>query len=414
MKELLLHYARFGPYHKARLQSAQRILQPFGWRVRGLQICSSDSTYAWNEIAEDEGGSNEESASDRSILTVFPGAHYESLSRQELYDGVLKVLDQANPNAICVAGWSATDAKACLKWCMIHNRKRLLMSETRRVDGNRVWWKEILKKQIVKRFDGGLVGSESHADYLRELGMAPDQIAYGYNVVDNEYFIGNVDRLRNASTEHDDARTMPPFFLASNRFVSIKNLERCIAAFAKFAQSKADHSSWNLCLLGDGPLHPQIVETAREGGLRVEMTAPWDDLANAAATPTIYFPGFAQISELPRFYAEASAFLHPAISEPWGLVINEAMASGLPIIASQNGGAAETLLEHGQTGYCFAPTEIDDIHHSLETFAALSARERESMGTEARRILLDRMPTSKFGCGLLKLLEPGSQISVTS
>jgi hypothetical protein len=68
------------------------------------------------------------------------------------------------------------------------------MSETRAADGSRVWWREWVKSWIVRRFDGALCGGELHKRYLMQLGMPPECIAFGYNVVDNKFFAG----IRNA------------------------------------------------------------------------------------------------------------------------------------------------------------------------------------------------------------------------
>lgn len=409
MKDLLLHYVRFGPYHLARLKSAQKVLGDKGWRVRGLQICASDSTYAWERVDQKSSQGNGETDSNDhsetpSILTVFPDAHYESLSKQQLFSGVRDTLDKLNPTAISIAGWSTSDAKACLKWCMVHNRTRILMSETRRVDGKRVWWKEWLKSQIVKRFHGGLVGSESHASYLSELGMPQGRIARGYNIVDNQFFIEAVDQLRSTQDQTIGQNEPSPFFLGSNRFVPIKNLERALKAYAKLVQAPANATRWNLCLIGDGPQQTEMIALAKSLGLETKEAAPWQQTTENSAT--VFFPGFVQIGALPEYYSRAGAFLHPAISEPWGLVINEAMASALPVVASRNGGAAETLLEDGQTGYRFDPLDVDDIFQCMQKLSALQPIERREMGLRARQLLLERMPVSKFGNGLEELLNP--------
>jgi glycosyltransferase involved in cell wall biosynthesis len=93
------------------------------------------------------------------------------------------------------------------------------------------------------------------------------------------------------------------------------------------------------------------------------------------------------VEELPAFYAGAGAFIHPALSEPWGLVINEAMASGLPIISSRNVGAAKELVQEGVNGFTFDPEDIEELARLMVRIENLPHKERAAMGSESRRII---------------------------
>jgi glycosyltransferase involved in cell wall biosynthesis len=118
----------------------------------------------------------------------------------------------------------------------------------------------------------------------------------------------------------------------------------------------------------------------------------------------VFFPGFRQIGELRAIYAGAGAFVHPALEEPWGLVINEAMASGLPVLSSRNVGAAEELVVEGKTGVLFDPGSVNSIAESLFKMFSMSEPARRKMGLEAREMLERKMPKRAFGEGLAKVL----------
>ena len=120
--------------------------------------------------------------------------------------------------------------------------------------------------------------------------------------------------------------------------------------------------------------------------------------------PTVYFPGFRQIDELPKFYAHAGCFVHPALEEPWGLVINEAMACGLPVLSGTNVGAAEELVEDGVNGWTFDATSVDAMCEAMSRLASLSAEELHRMGEAAKRVLDAKASTKAFGEGLRRLL----------
>jgi 1,2-diacylglycerol 3-alpha-glucosyltransferase len=414
MPRLLIHFARYGPYHQARLRAAHMVLAPLGWEVIGLEIAGTDATYAWDESKSRVDGPQ--------VVTAFPDRIYEEITRSQYRPTLLPLLHSLKPDAMAIAGWGSVDARQCLAWCRRKNVRRIVMSETRAADGRRVWWKEQLKRHLLSEFDGALVGGASHRDYLIQLGMRRDCIERGYNVVDDGYFAAETERHKKAA-----CRQRRPYFLASNRFIERKNLLRLIEAYASCSHyltpTAPESTPWSLCLLGDGDQKAALMARASELGLDVVASAPWEvDVHHAtsathtgakamAATeqrqrfrPTVYFPGFRQIEELPRFYAHAGCFIHPAMEEPWGLVINEAMASGLPVLSSSNVGAAKELVDDGLNGWKFDPTDVKALADLMLTLCSQRPENLESMGAASRRILAERAPTVAFGHGLASLL----------
>jgi glycosyltransferase involved in cell wall biosynthesis len=479
MPRLLIHFARYGPYHHARLRSAHEVLTPHGWEVIGLETAGTDATYAWDETKGMNDGPK--------VVTAFPGRVHEEITAAEYRRVLLPLLDSLKPDAMAIAGWGSTDAQMCLAWCRKNDVRRIVMSETRAADGKRVWWKELIKRYLISRFNGALVGGKSHRDYLISLGMPPERIAFGYNMVDNEYFRKGRDRLTHRSDlsptacdANESACGGPaardevglPYFLASNRFIERKNLSRLIEAYARYAhrgQGTGDSGQeevstihnpqsmiWNLCLLGDGEQKPTLIAQCHEQGLHVIESAPWESVPQSESpafhshptplrtsgparrssptdprllspsssaspshlaplatsgparrsSPTVYFPGFHQIEELPRFYAHAGCFIHPALEEPWGLVINEAMACGLPILSSNNVGAAEELVDDGVNGWKFDPTDVEEMAGLMDRVSAFDFP-LSTFSSASRLILEERCPTRAFGEGLKVILEKG-------
>ena len=209
------------------------------------------------------------------------------------------------------------------------------------------------------------VGAQAHA-YLRQLsGVQRPSFAFPY-AVDNHWFAETCAQQRRLHHQQLAALAWPPDVVVV--LAAIKWTERedpltlvraCVLAASRCRRLR-------LVLLGDGPLHAQVVQ-----GLK--------PLAGRA-----HCPGFVAYGELPRWYALADLFVHPAVHEPWGVSVNEAMACGLPVLAAAGVGGADELLADGRGGLRFANGDAAALAAQLQQLAQ-SPGLRASLGAEARR-----------------------------
>src|SRR5439155_11820127 len=112
----------------------------------------------------------------------------------------------------------------------------------------------------------------------------------------------------------------------------------------------------------------------------------------------LLLPGFQQYDELPAYYGLASAFIHASTVEQWGLVVNEAMAAGLPVLVSERCGCAADLVEAGVNGFTFDPWQPEALARLMLKLAA-SETERLRMGGASRGIIANGS-AERFGEGL--------------
>jgi glycosyltransferase involved in cell wall biosynthesis len=142
-----------------------------------------------------------------------------------------------------------------------------------------------------------------------------------------------------------------------------------------------------LVLLGDGPLKPELERLVAELKLQ----------------DSVVMPGFKQYDELPFFYALAGAFIHASTVEQWGLVVNEAMASGLPVLVSNRCGCAQDLVKDGVNGFNFDPYHPEQM---AELMFRLSAPQfpLADFGAASRRIITDWSP-ERFAKGFCQSIE---------
>ena len=102
----------------------------------------------------------------------------------------------------------------------------------------------------------------------------------------------------------------------------------------------------------------------------------------------VHFPGFVQYDDLPVYYALARyALLLPSLKDTWGLVVNEAMASGLPVLVSDRCGCASHLVEENENGYVISPESTEAITNRLIRFAELSDEAHASMADASASII---------------------------
>ena len=246
--------------------------------------------------------------------------------------------------------------------------------------------------------------------------MPPQRVFQGYDAVDNGYFLEQADTLKTDKLKGEVRRKhgLPEnYFLASNRFIEKKNLPRLIEAYARYRLLCGDHQTsdnqttdsrqsevsrqksvagspvvaWPLVLLGDGALRPDLCRRIADLGLQ----------------DSVRLPGFKQYPELPEYYAHAGAFIHASTTEQWGLVVNEAMASGLPVLVSNRCGCAQDLVHEGVNGFTFDPCNVEQLAGLMLKLSTLNSQ-LSTMGDASRRIIANWGP-DRFASGLKQAVE---------
>lgn len=403
---LAVLFDHLGPYHLARLRAASRERSLLAVETRGRS-----REYAWDPSSEVE-----------PFLRVTLFEDGETVSPEALGERLASALATFAPEVVAVPGWSGGAAFLAVAWACRHGVPVVVMSESTAYDEARSPWREAVKRRYLSLAGAALAGGSPHRDYLVTLGLERDAIFTGYDAVDNATFARESARWREADGPQ------PPCFLASNRFIPKKNLPRLLEAYSRHTASpsltgvpiqphpqSAIESPWPLVLLGDGEGKADLLARAEALGLAVIEGAPWererfrDQGEEGPSLPTVYFPGFRQIEELPRFYAHAGAFVHASTTEQWGLVVNEAMACGLPVIVSNRCGCAPDLVKDGVNGWSFDPLDADALADLMDRVAALDDTERARLGESSREIIADWGP-ERFASGLKAAAEKALEV----
>jgi glycosyltransferase involved in cell wall biosynthesis len=348
---IALLFRSFGPYHLARLRAAREHHE-----ILALEHADLDTDYDWNVRAEKRNA---------GIVTLS--------STHERNGRFASELSKFAPDVIAIPGYSEPFALSAVRTSRALKVPVILMSDTHAGTARGDVVRKFAKQHLIALFQSALVAGSVHARYLTNLGFAENKIALGYDVVDNHHFAP-------APPDLQCSRAPSPHFLACARFIEKKNLECLVAAFARYRRETPD-GGWDLVVAGEGPL------SAKLGRLRH---------ASGYAT-NIHFVGHKTYAELPSIYRSAGAFVHPSWRDEWGLVVNEAMAAGLPVLVSTGAGCSAELVENGVNGFTFDPHDADGLAALMRKIATES--DRQAMGRASLHTIA-RWDVVRFASGL--------------
>lgn len=358
---IALLFRSYGPYHIARLR-ALRLCHP----VVALEHSSNDPDYNWDAI---------EQKHEARVVSLSKGEG-KSKTGSSFMASLADELVRFSADVIAIPGYSEPFALAALRVSHALGIPAVLMSDTHAGSVSGSLSREILKRQLLPLYQSALVAGSPHAEYLASLGFPENKIETGFDVVDNRHFANAISgSANNASTRCDLPQS---YFFCSARFISKKNLLGLLEAFALYRREQGE-GAWDLVLAGDGPLRDTITRRAAE----------------LSVASGVYFLGHRSYADLPAAYARAGAFVLPSTVDEWGLVVNEAMAAGLPVLVSKGAGCHRDLVENGVNGFVFDPMNVAELSRLMGVIAT-SARRKE-MGDASRRVVanwdLDRFAT---------------------
>jgi 1,2-diacylglycerol 3-alpha-glucosyltransferase len=350
----VVFYINFSPYIIARLRALARVLP----EMLAVEIADYESKYPRKTEKTGEGF---------EYRTLFH-LPFESVTAQDQKRASLSLLEEVIPSSVLVVGYAHSVMRSIAMWSRKKGIPCIMTTDTTGVDRRRFLVKELAKKWWCNRyFDALFLPGERSANYFASLRFPEERIWRGTSVVDNSFFAQRSQVVRDRRSSFQEEHRLPQhYFLTVCRLSPEKNIVSLLEAFANYRKR---NGKWDLVIAGTGP---------QEDSLR-----RWSFDHNLSG---VHFVGWKHYSELPAYYALASCFILPSISEPWGLVVNEAMACGLPVLVSRTCGCQPELCHRGINGYDFNPHDPENI---TDTMMRVSSGEYdlEAMGTASRSII---------------------------
>jgi glycosyltransferase involved in cell wall biosynthesis len=250
---------------------------------------------------------------------------------------------------------------ACRAFC--HSRFLIWVDVAESTEVCRGASRMLLRRLLVQAADGFIVNGASGARYLRQLGVRDEQMVRIPYATDVERF------FRPASPICPGKRKL----LYVGQLIERKGLLPFLVALCRWALEHPQ-SEIEFTLAGDGPVRSTLESISLPPNLQLRIL------------------GTVCYEKLPAVYGQADIFAFPSLADTWGLVVNEAMAAGLPVLGSRGAQAVEEMVREGSNGWVFPPSDADALGHAIDRCMAAPIEVLRGMQSEAQCTALRLTP----------------------
>jgi len=362
-------------YWPSRIAALQQALERRGDILFVVEIAGKGSPYAFS--------GNDAAHRVNNWIRLFPEARMEDISPLAASRALLGALDQLYPDVVLAGGIAYPSGATAVYWAKSRQRSVVIFDDVRPEDVPRSAFVDRIKQVIYGQVDAVLCPAEPWVEGLRRWRFRREQMFFGVDVVDNDFWSGSpCDEPLPAGQRWPES-----YFLAVGRQIAAKNFLFLLQTYEKYRSVVGPERALPLILVGEGPERSEL-----EGYIKMKK------LRHVHLIP------FVSAGRLRAFYQRAAALVLPSKAETWGLVVNEAMAAGLPVLVSDACGCSSVLLKEGVNGYGFSPSRPDELLDALLRFTLLDGSERAAMGEESRRIV-DGWGLGRFVRGSLQAMD---------
>lgn len=254
-------------------------------------------------------------------------------------------LAKSKAEVIICNGWDSPAAFYCGLWARFSARPFILWSGSTAAEVSRLrTWTAPLVRWLVRSADGWISDGTRAAEYLGSLGAVSARISPAFNGIDNDFYAAN-SHLTDEEQREIRSRlgiNDGPVILYVGNLLVLKGVFELVEGFARFAHH---HSTAQLVIVGEGHDGDELRNRCRRLGI----------------ADRVVFPGFMAAKDIARCYGIADLLVLASRREHWGMVINEALASGVPVLATDVCGAVADLIEDGVNGYVVPSLDVDAL-----------------------------------------------------
>lgn len=307
--------------------------------------------------------------------TVLFKGSIENINSFTIAKETWRALNKIRPEISIICDYSNIFGWSALFWAKKNRNNLIFWLSSTFDDKKHTFLKNQLKRYFLKHFSIGLAPGSRTKEYYKSMGVANSKILETGYGVDNDYFIKQYEKsiIERTSSLKELEISSKNNFIFIGRFAPEKNIINLLYSFLEVSKI---NSAWGLILLGDGPLKNEINTFISDNNLQNK----------------ILLPGFIQQEGIVQYLTASDVFVLPSLSEPWGLVVNEAMLCRLPVIVSTKCGCQPELVKEGVNGFSFDPNNQLKLTNLMQGFANGSYNIK-SMGEASFAIVSKHSPS---------------------
>lgn len=323
----------FGPHHVDRCEACAAHFAG-RYQVFGVEVATFDANYQWRGSVGSEGFSK---------VTLFPGVVSQKIGAVRCFFRIVGTCLRLRAKYLFFCNYNLPAVFFSALLLRLLGRRLVTMQDSKFDDKPRYLFKEIVKSMLYAPYQAALAAGARSKAYLTFLGLPEDRVIVGYDTV-------SVERVRALAGTPPAPHGMPHadrHFTIVARFVPKKNLSLALDAYAAYVARSPD-APRDLHLCGSGELEAELRQQAERLNLK-----------------GVHFRGYLQEQEIARVLGSTLALILPSVEEQHGLVINEALAMGVPVLVSDNCGARDLLVRSGVNGFVFEPDNAAGLAHFM-------------------------------------------------
>src|ERR1700743_1760698 len=352
----------FKVFWKGRLIYLHHFLATKDINFQAVELFGKGSAYSFDTYDNEE----------KWWTCLFPANSADEISKEDLKKVFFDTLDRLNPDIVIASSIVFFAGALGIRWAKKNKKKFIVFENAKPSQFKRNFLVQGIKDSILAQADGFWLPA---ADYEREYPQFHHKkvhFFYGYCSIDNALF------KRENKNGFDHRR-----IVCTARLVPIKNIDNLLRAWQPIEKA---NTGYRLSIIGNGPESNSLKKLSALLNLK-----------------DVGFLGAIDNKDIPPYFYNSDAFILPSLSETWGLVVNEAMAAGLPVLLSTKVNAAHTLLKENINGFGFDPLDTNEMADAILKYIRLDTEAKKSMSARSLE-LVDTMSYENMGLRLVDAL----------
>ena len=281
---------------------------------------------------------------------LFPGS-FESVPLHKRVFALVSDIIRNPSDLVVMPGYDRFEYWTMLTACILLRRKRAVFCDSTTYDRPKQRWKEVAKGLYFRRCDGLFCYGARSKEYISSYGVDPCKIKTRVQAAALPHAYDPAAIIK--FYEQHEGLSNKPSLLYVGRLSKEKGLVDLFSAFELFLKETPNAK---LSLVGEGPLKVFLKERVRELGLE----------------SSVEFLGTKNLEEIASLLLNSTAMILPSHSEPWGLVVNEALSYGCPVVVSDVCGCVPELVRDGVSGYRYPVGDVQALACALISVASMS------------------------------------------